>query len=392
MTIAPALRIPAPVWAVGALGFLAAAADNIVLLLVLWIAGPQGWTGLETALVVLAMRLPTLLTGRPAGRAVDRWGARRVAAGDLAVRCAALLALIACGAVAGNLPIAAVLVAGGLCGATSPGTYAATRWAIPRLVGAPLLGRANTVIGLSEQLPLLAAGVLVGPSFALLGPVYAVVVPAGLLLAALFVVRSLPGTGARAAGVPARGSRRMPRRVVALIALSTAYYFLYGPFETVTPAFVRERLGGDAGAYGMIWAAFGLGAILSLAAAPRLARDRPGRVNAAGAALWGASMLPLLVVGDSTVAAGLFLVSGAIWGPYTTIETSALQRWTDPSAHGAVFGLQRGLLATAAPLGAAAGALLASVAAPQLVLAGSAAACALAGLLALTDRGLRNAV
>ena len=111
----------------------------------------------------------------------------------------------------------------------------------------------NTVIGLSEQLPLLAAGVLfgpsfallgsvyavVGPSFALLGPVYAVVVPAALLLGALPVVRWLPATGAR------------------------------------------------------------------------LARDRPGRVNAAGAALWGVRMLPLLVVDSPAVAAGLFLVSGA---------------------------------------------------------------------------------
>ncbi|MFC7277880.1 hypothetical protein ACFQS1_28155 [Paractinoplanes rhizophilus] len=106
----------------------------------------------------------------------------------------------------------------------------------PRLVDPPRLGPANTVIGLSEQLPLLAAGVLfgpsfallgpvyavVGPSFALLGPVYAVVVPAALLLGALPVVRWLPAVGARFADGPARGSRRMPRRVVALIALSTA--------------------------------------------------------------------------------------------------------------------------------------------------------------------------
>ncbi|HEX5199880.1 MAG TPA: hypothetical protein VFW27_08050, partial [Actinoplanes sp.] len=92
----------------------------------------------------------------------------------------------------------------------------------PRLVDPPRLGPANTVIGLSEQLPLLAAGVLFGPSFALLGPVYAVVVPAALLLGALPVVRWLPAVGARFADGPARGSRRMPRRVVALIALSTA--------------------------------------------------------------------------------------------------------------------------------------------------------------------------
>src|SRR4029450_12013125 len=52
-----------------------------------------------------------------------------------------------------------------------------------------------------------------------------------------------------------------------------------------------------------------------------------------------------------------FLVGGLLWGPYTTVETTALQRWVHPARHGAVFGLQRSLLATATPLGAAAGAL-----------------------------------
>ncbi|MCU7730200.1 MFS transporter [Actinoplanes sp. KI2] len=394
MSAAPAAaaRLPASVWAAGSLNFLAGAADNIVLLLVLWAAGPRGWTGSETALVVLALRLPTLLTASVAGRAIDRWGARRVAGADLAVRCVALLLLICAGAATGALPLPAVVAAGALCGATSPASYAAVRWATPRLVGRGRLGQANIVIGLSDQLPLLAAGVLVGPSFELLGPVYAVAVPAALLLPALAVVRRLPAaaTAPSPAGPP-HGPRRPPRRVLALIALSTAYYLLYGPFETVTPAYVRDRLGGDAGTYGLIWSAFGLGAILSLAAAARLARRRPGRVNAIGAALWGATMLPLPIIGDAGTAAALFLLSGAIWGPYTTIETSALQRWTDPSAHGAVFGLQRGLLATAAPLGAAGGALLAQVVSPPLVLGASAAACGVAGLAALADRGLRNA-
>jgi len=389
----PAVRLPASVWHAGTLNLLAGSADNIVLLLVLWIAGPQGWSGAQTALVVLALRLPTLVTGSLAGRAVDRWGARRVASADLAVRCTALLTMLGAGVAAGTLPLPAVIVAGALCGATSPGTYAAIRWAIPRLVDPPRLGRANTVIGLSEQVPLVAAGLLVGPSFGLLGPVYAVAVPAVLLLPALAVVRRLPAAGSPAsAGPPPGGSRRPPRRVLALIALSTAYYLLYGPFETVTPAFVRERLGGGAGVYGLIWAAFGLGAIGSLVAAPYLARHRPGRVNALGAVLWGLSMLPLLVVGNSPVTVALFLVSGLIWGPYTTVETSALQRWTHPAAHGTVFGLQRGLLATAAPTGAAAGAVLSGVAAPQTILAASAAACTVAGLVALTGRGLRDAV
>ncbi|HEX5199879.1 hypothetical protein ACFQS1_28150 [Paractinoplanes rhizophilus] len=57
------------------------------------------------------------------------------------MRRAALLALITSGAVAGHLPIAAVLVAGAVCGAASPGTYAATGWAIPAWSTRPGSGR-----------------------------------------------------------------------------------------------------------------------------------------------------------------------------------------------------------------------------------------------------------
>jgi predicted MFS family arabinose efflux permease len=97
------------------------------------------------------------------------------------------------------------------------------------------------------------------------------------------------------------------------------------------------------------------------------------------------------VVREPAEAAVLFLVGGAVWGPYTTVETSALQRWVHPSRHGALFGFQRGLLATAAPVGAALGALALDAFPPQVVLAASAAACAAAGLLALTSRDLRRA-
>jgi predicted MFS family arabinose efflux permease len=102
-------------------------------------------------------------------------------------------------------------------------------------------------------------------------------------------------------------------------------------------------------------------------------------------------MLPIAVIHDVLPAAVLFLVGGAIWGPYTTIETSALQRWVSPARHGAVFGLQRSLLSVATPLGAALAAIALQYAAPRTVLAASAGGCALAGLLALTNRDLRRA-
>jgi len=393
-------RLPADVWPVSGVGALAAAADNFVLLLLFWIAAPQGWTGVQTALVVLTLRLPTLVSGFAVGRAVDRWGGRRVAAADLAVRIALLLTLLGSGLGAGELPLVPVLVLGGLLGTASPATYAAVRWSVPRLVSAPHLGRANVVVGFGEQIPLVVSGALVGPSLAVLGPVGSLAVPVAMLTVAATQVRRLPAAASRATavsrvpavgpGAPGAVTRRLPARATALIALSVVYYAAYGPFETATPGFVRDRLDADHGTYGLLWMVFGIGATLTLPAAALLARRRPGLVNALGAAGWGLLMLPVIALDDTLAVAALFLLGGAVWGPYATVETSALQRWVHPSRHGAVFGLQRGLLGTSAPAGAALGAIGLQHLPAHAVLGISAAACLLAGVLALLHRDLRE--
>jgi MFS family permease len=388
------------VWRVSGLGALAAAADDFMLLLLFWIAAPQGWTGVQTALVVLALRLPTLGSGLAVGRAVDRWGGRRVAVADLAARIVLLAVLLGCGLAAGEVPLVPVIVLGALMGAASPATYVAVRWSVPRLVAAPRLGRANVVVGFGEQLPLVVSGALVGPSLALLGPVGSLAVPAAMLAVALTQVHRLPAATSRPVAVdavtaaepaaPDGGRRRLPARARALIALSVVYYAAYGPFETGTPGFVRDRLHADHGTYGLLWALFGLGATLSLPAAAALARRRPGLVNAAGAALWGLVMLPVVALDGTLAVAVVFLVGGAVWGPYAAVEASALQRWVHPSRHGTTFGLQRGLLRTAAPAGAALGAIALQHVPAHAVLGLSAAACLLAGALALLQRDLRR--
>jgi predicted MFS family arabinose efflux permease len=184
-------------------------------------------------------------------------------------------------------------------------------------------------------------------------------------------------------------TRRSPR-VIGLIALSVAYYFTYGPYETVLPYYVREQLASGLGGYTLLWALFGSAALLTLPTAATLSRHRPGLVNAAGAIAWGLLMLPLAFTHHLAVAAVGFAVAGAIWGPYSAIETTALQRWTDPADHGRIFGTQRALLALASPLGAAVGALASDKFSPAAILAASAVGCALAGLAACLIPGLRR--
>jgi hypothetical protein len=298
----------------------------------------------------------------------------------------------------GDLPLVAVVVLGGVAGMLSPATYAGVRTLVYRLVDTDELPRANTAVSVGEQLQLLVGSALVGPARLVLGPGWSPLVPAALLLTASLLARRLPpvdaghsSSGAGAAVHEPVAAGRPPTRVLAIVALSTAYYLAYGPFEAATPAFVRDRLDGTEAAYSLLWTVFGVGSLASLAIAPLLARRRPGMVNALGTLAWGLAMLSLVWVHDLWLAAVLFLIGGALWGPYTAVEATALHRWVHPAHHGRVFGVQRSLLATATPLGAALGALGLERLSAAAVLGGSAAGCACAGLVALTYGGLRNA-
>ena len=391
-------RLPAAVWTASAASFLATAADTFLMFALVWVAAPQGWTGMQTAFAILALRLPVLAGGVLGGRAVDRWGSRRVITLDTSVRAVLMICLAVSGR-GGDLPLFGVLVLGGLAGVLSPATYAGARSLVYCLVDPDELPRANTAVSVGDQLQLLVGSALVGPALLLLGPGLSPLVPAVLLLTATLLARRLPRAdavrssagAAPSAPEPVTTTGRPQTRVLAIVALSTAYYFVYGPFEAATPAFVRDRLHGTEAAYSLLWTMFAIGSLTGLAVAPLLARRRPGTVNGLGALAWGLAMLPLAWTSDLGVGALLLLLGGILWGPYTAVETTALHRWVHPAHHGRIFGVQRSLLATATPLGAAVGALALERIPAATVLGTSAAACACAGLLALGHRGLREA-
>ncbi|MCW6006454.1 MFS transporter [Micromonospora sp. CPCC 205371] len=387
-------RVPAPVRTAAAVALLGNSSDTFVLFLLLWVAQPQGWSPSQTALVVLVLRLPILISGVVIGRCIDRWGARPLVLLDTAARAGLLLALAA-SVRSGTVPLAAVLVLGGLASLFSPATYAGVRWLVPRTTPADRLPRANATVAVGDQMPLLVGTALVGPAMALAGVRGSLLVAAAMVLTAFLLALRLPtpdpGANVKSTAAPAGRPAAWPPRVVAIITLSTVYYLVYGPFETASPGFVRDHLGAAEGTYSLMWAMFGAGALLSLSVAPLLARYRPGLVNGGGALVWGLTMLPLAMVDSAGTAAAIFLAGGLLWGPYTTIETGALQRWVPPQRHGTVFAVQRSLLATATPVGAALGALALHTLSPGTVLVASAACCAAAGAAALLHPDLRRA-
>jgi predicted MFS family arabinose efflux permease len=135
---------------------------------------------------------------------------------------------------------------------------------------------------------------------------------------------------------------------------------------------------------------FGLGALAGLLVVPRLARLRPGVVNAGGTALWGLVTLPLTVISGLPAALAVMLAGGLVWGPYGAIEVAAIQALTPPRRHGTVFGLRRAIQVAATPAGAAAGGLLLTRLSPQAVIGLAAGACVLAGVANLLYPPLRR--
>jgi predicted MFS family arabinose efflux permease len=392
-TRSPAHALPAATRWLATAWTLASTADSFLIFVLLWIAQPQGWSGAETAVLVIAMRLPTLAGGVLGGRAVDHFGPIRMMAVDGAAR-TLLMGGLAIAGIDGTFNMWIVLALGGAAGTTAPLSYAAARTLVPRQVRPELLGKANALLSIGDQLPMLLGAVLTGSALALLGPGPAFVLPLLMMLGVTAIALSLHHSPQYDTGhtKPTTRPARRPRApgVIALIALSVAYHFTYGPYETVLPHYVREQLGSGLGGYTLLWALFGAAALLTLPTAAALSRHRPGLVNATGAIAWGGLMLPLAFTDQLVVAALGFAVAGAIWGPYSAIETTALQRWTDPSEHGRLFGTQRALLAIAAPLGAAAGAVAADHFSPGPILAASAIGCALAGIAACVIPDLRR--
>jgi predicted MFS family arabinose efflux permease len=393
-------RLPRSVYTLSAGVVFDLSADSFLLFTLLWIAGPQGWTGFQTAAIVIALRVPALFGGWIGGRAIDRFGPRPLMLSQAAVRIACLIALTIC-SWSGRYPLVVVLVLGGLSGAVVPISYAGARTLVPRLLPAKMLIRANSLLAVGDQAALVVGAAFVGPVLAAIGVGPALLAPVAMLVvAALFYLTLPPGNSAdgdalasaeTAAAAPSK--TRSPwrlRPVLGLVTLSAFYYFAYGPVEPVLPDFTRYHLHAGTGAYSLLWVAFGLGALVGLSQAARLNRYRPGVVNAAGTALWGLVTLPLVFCGSIVPAMIVMGVSGIVWGPYLAVEATAPQRWTPPSLHGRLFGTQHAILAVASPLGAAAGSVALLALPSTEIITVAILACIVAGLAALTTRSIRR--
>ena len=367
--------------------------DQLTTIALVWFVLDLTGSGAAVGLVLLCAGLPPVVTGPLLGRVLDRWPLRRVMVADNLAR-AALVAAIPTLHWLGRLDLPLLYGLTLAAGALVPATDVGVRVALPRLVDEAELERANVLLSVGDQASALVGPALGGLLVGLVGAPPVLLGDAASFLAMAALVGPLPDAAGPAVPPPATGpATRAPLAdptVRTVLGLTLVYFLAYGPLEPALPLYSRDVLQAGAGGYGLLWSAFGAGALAGLATVPAVGRLHPGLALGGNAVAWGAALLPLLAIAGIVPAMATLALGGLVWAPYVTLESSLLQRVVPAPALGRVFGVRRALTAAAMPLGAAAGGLLLQRATPTAVIGLSAVTCMLAGAAALCSPALHR--
>ncbi len=305
---------------------LATTADQFMLIALLWFVLEESNTPAMAAMVVLAHQVPAIVAGPLAGRLLDRYGAARLTTADNLAR-ALVLAAVPLLHRAGSLDLVVVFLCVAMAGALSPFTYVGSRALLPSMARGRNLAGANGLLSVGDQLPYIFGPALGGALAAALGGAAAVAVPVACLLIAGLLAAGLPALDHSAGEVSGRPNGEPRRRRLAglpsadldpalraLLALSIVYYFAYGPLEPALAVFVRDRLGSGAAGFGLLWTAFGIGAMAGLLLVKILSRRGPGLMNALSVVAFGLATAPLALVHSMPAAIVFMALGGIAWG------------------------------------------------------------------------------
>jgi len=367
-----------------------------------WLVLRSTGSGPAAAGVLLALELPAVASGVLLGALSDRFQPRAIMVLDNVGRMAIFVALAAL-YLAGSLPLWLLFALVGLAGALQPATLVGGRVLLPELVADEDLDAANMLVSLGVSLSVVVGPAVAGLLLAAVGGPIVLALDALTFVAMAIVASTLPrverAPSSRAPSGPPSFAERFGWRQIwdspivrVTTLLSLVFFFSYGPLEAAMPVFSARVLGTDAGGFGLLWAALGVGMLVGTAMSVTVGRRvRVGVALAGIAVLWGACLLPLLVVRQVGWAACFLALGGLVWGPYVPLETTLLQRNVPRSELGRVFGARTTLLTSGAPLGIAVGGAMLTFL-PSTVLIGlSGLACVAVGAVGLGSRALRRA-
>lgn len=364
--------------------------DGMAVVAVSWLAieiAPAAERGMWVALAAAAYTLSGAAGAVLLGRFLRRRSPARLVACDALLRATALGAIPVChalGTLSIELYVALLALSSVLHAWGQAGVYTLLARLLPErdhLAGNAVLsgiGSLSTVLGP----PLAGALILWGGA----ATVIAVDAATFLVLAATFLFgvphddAPAPEEGAsRTAGFAV--IRRTPA-LLGLLALSFAFFCLFGPVYVALPLYVSDGLGAPAGLLAAFYTAFGVGAVLGSVLTGYLNRLPVRPVTTGIVVAFGAFMLPTGLGAPTAVAVAGFAAAGLLWPPYAALSTALFQRSAPPELLPQTLAASNAVRVLAVPLGTALGGpLVAGLGARETLLA-SAASIAVLGLAA----------
>jgi MFS family permease len=372
--------------------------DAFTLIALPWFVLQVTDSGTATAGILLSLQLPAILTSMSIGSLIDRFQPRAIITIDNGLR-TLIIGTIPILHWFGLLELWLLFLLTFLAGMLVPATEVGSRSVLPDLVEDKDLDAANMLWSFSLNLSLVVGPAVAGLLVASFGGPSVLLIDAATFAVMALVAATMPNVERGKPSMQAPLSERLGLRqlwdmkvVRYTTLLSLVFFFSYGPLEAAMPVYSDAILQTDARGYGLLWSALAVGALIGTLSSTTLSqRLRLGVALPLIAFLWGASLLPMAFTNHLWLACGLLLLGGLMWGPYTPMETTLLQRNVPKEQLGRVFGARSTLLTGGSPLGLAVGGILLAFVPATSVIAFSALACILVGLSGLaspTFRGL----
>ena len=273
---------------------------------------------------VAAVTFPSLLTGPLLGAWLDRTGKRRrIMVLDQLLAASTLVAIVLLAGHGPNWALPLVALAAGI---TWPLSFGGFTSLIPVIVPDELLPPANALEATSFNLAIITGPALAGTISALSGPATSLLVEAGLTIAAIGMIGSIPALDAierHQRGRPlteiVRAGLRHIIAVPALRRVTVAGALSLGGLGLLTvafPFFAVDALGAGRSAAGFLWAAFAAGSTFgALSLVSLQTRWRPDAVVIGAIGGLGSIMLLWPLAGTLPAALVLIALAGLVDGP-----------------------------------------------------------------------------
>ncbi len=319
-------------------------------------------------LVGVALALPGILFSPVAGALLDRHGRMRLVLLDYSLA-AASLGLIACLASIDRLPAWLLLSIAAVSSLTSPLSTAGLRSLFPVLVPKPLWERVNAADSVGYVLATVVGPPLAGVIVQVWGPAPALAFIGAVFVAAAVVMAGLPepqlgsmSTGGLLQAARAGLAYTWHNRTLRGLGLSfSVLNIVWGVNAIVIPLLVLERLHGGPALVGLLFAAQGIGGVISSMLAGRLdTRGREHRMIVYP--MVGSAVLLLLLLPDAGLIPVLvaLILFGVLNGPMDIAMFTLRQRRTAPAWMGRAFAVSMSFNFLGFPIGTGVAGVVAS--------------------------------